>query len=108
MTSEDRDRVSESDLVLPSLRLMAERPNGFISTTDLIAELEQVFNPKGRDAQIIEGRSDTYFSQKVRNLISHRHSENSFIANGYAEYDDARRGLRITDDGRELLRRLGG
>ncbi len=101
-------RICESDLVLPALRLMAERPGGFIGTSDLIAELAEVFNPTGMDAQIIPGRSDTYFSQKVRNLVSHRNAANSFIANGYAEYVGRRRGLRITDAGRELLERLGG
>ncbi len=102
------ERVHETDLVVPALRLMAEQPGGFIATSDLIVELESVFNPAGRDAEIIPGRSDTYFSQKVRNLISHRHNENSFIHNGYAEYDEQRHGLRITDAGRRLLRQLGG
>ena len=101
-------RVRESDLVLPALRLMAGRPNGFISTADLIAELAEVFNPTGLDAQLLDGRSDTYFSQKVRNLISHRNSAGSLIANGYAEYDQKTEGLRITDEGRKLLARLGG
>jgi len=100
--------VHESDLVLPTLRLLSERPDGFIRTANLIGELEDVFNPSGHDAQIIVGRADTFFSQKVRNLISHRNSPNSFIANGYAEYVHRRRGLQITDAGRQLLRRLNG
>jgi hypothetical protein len=101
-------RITESDLVSPALRLAAERPDGFISTSDLVSELENIFNPGGRDAEIIDGRSDTFFSQKVRNMISHRYSSNSFIYNGYADYDEERRGLRITDVGRELLRKLSG
>lgn len=100
--------VHESDLVLPTLRIMSERPDGFITTADLIPELEDIFNPSGHDAQIIAGRADTYFSQKVRNLVSHRNSPNSFIANGYAEYISRRRGLRILDAGRELLKKLNG
>jgi hypothetical protein len=108
MTDTREGRVRESDLVLPSLRLMSERPNGFITTSDLIAELEAVFNPSGRDAEIIPGRTDTYFSQKVRNLISHRNTENSFIKNGFADHDEADKGLRITDAGRKLLKTLGG
>lgn len=106
MTNHNGERVHETDLVIPALRLAAEREDGFISTAHLIRELEALFNPTGRDAEIIEGRSDTYFTQKVRNLISHRHSENSFIANGYAEYDRRRRGIRITDAGRRLLGQL--
>ncbi len=101
-------RVHESDLVVPALRLMSERTGGFITTTALIKELEALFNPSGKDAEIIRGRSDTYFSQKVRNLISHKGAENSFIRNGYAEHIASRRGLRITEEGRALLKRLNG
>lgn len=108
MPAIDGERVTEPDLVIPALRIMSTRPDGFILTSDLIVELEHVFNPTGRDAEIIPGRSDTYFSQKVRNLISHRTNANSFISNGYADYDDERRGLSITESGRDLLRRLGG
>jgi hypothetical protein len=100
------ERITEADLVIPSLRLMAERSDGFISTSDLITELEDIFEPAGVDAEMLEGRSDTYFSQKVRNLISHRRSSNSFIQNGYASYDEDRRGLSITEAGRALLRQL--
>jgi hypothetical protein len=99
-------RIAETDLVVPALRLASERPNGEISTAALITELEEMFNPTGRDAEIIAGRHDTHFSQKVRNLISHRNSPSSFIANGYAEYTGD--GIRITDQGRQLLRNLGG
>ena len=100
--------MHEADLVSPTLRLLAERKDGFIVTSELIGELTALFNPTGKDAEIIEGRSDTFFSQKVRNMISHRNSSNSFIANGYAEYDSKRHGLRITTGGRELLGKLNG
>lgn len=108
MTESKDGRVCESDLVLPALRLAASRKDGFIETSDLILELQDLFNPSGRDAEIIPGRSDTFFSQKVRNLVSHRKGENSFIANGYAEYDAKRRGLRITEPGVKLLKTLNG
>ncbi len=100
--------VHEGDLVMPTLRLLSEESDGFMGTADLIGELEDVFNPSGHDAQIISDRSDTYFTQNVRNLISHRNQQNSFITYGYADYDGRRRGLRITEVGRELLRRLHG
>lgn len=101
-------RISERDLAVPSLGIMSSRPDGFITTTDLIGELEDIFAPHGVDAEIIPDRSDTYFSQKVRNMISHRTSGSSFIYNGFADYDETRRGLRITDAGRSLLAKLGG
>jgi hypothetical protein len=100
--------VHESDLVLPALRFMTESPNGFIETSNLIIRLEELFAPSGKDAEIIEGRSDTFFSQKVRNLISHRTTKKSFIANGFAKYDEKRHGLEVTDSGRALLKQLNG
>src|SRR5205814_10462384 len=101
-------RICESDLVLPALRLMAERKDGFIATAELIRELEALFNPQGRDAEIIEDRADTFFSQKVRNLVSQRQGDNNFIANRFSEYDSKKHGLRITDAGKKLLKSLNG
>jgi hypothetical protein len=104
----DPDRIAESDLVLPTLRLAASCSRGFISTSDLICELEELFEPAGDDAEILGSRTDSRFSQKVRNLVSHRESENSFIRNGYAQYDAVRRGIQITEQGRDLLKKLNG
>lgn len=101
--------IPESALVIPALRFAVERKNGEITTSELIKELTNLFQPSGKDAEIIEGRQDTHFSQKVRNLVSHREGERSFIANGYAEYFGPNPGgIRITDAGRALLKQLGG
>lgn len=65
------DRIEEKDLKLPALFLIEQK--GGISTSELIDELTEIFQPKGEDAKILESRSDTKFSQKVRNLVgSHR------------------------------------
>ena len=104
------DGISEVDLVIPALRL-AEEVGGRISTSDLIKKLTDLFQPTGKDAEIISGRRDTYFSQKVRNLISHRDGSDNFIANGFAEYysnGSHNGGIIITDMGRKLLKQLGG
>ncbi len=106
MKQEEQGRVRESDLVLPGLRVMSERQDGFISTTELIQELEELFNPTGKDAEIIDGRSDTFFSQKVRNMISHKDSPHNMIAKGYAEHDAEKEGLLITNEGRAFLASL--
>lgn len=100
------ERVKESDLVLPALRLMTERPDGFITTADLISGLEQVFQPAGQDAKIIDGRNDSHFSQKVRNLVSHRASPSNFICKGYADYLSDREGLQITPQGKALFEKI--
>jgi hypothetical protein len=98
-----RVRVTESDLVLPTLEVLAVAPNRFLGTSDLIRELTGIFQPTGADAGILQGRNDTYFSQKVRNMISHRESPTSFIRNGLVKYDATRRGLQITEAGLRLL-----
>jgi hypothetical protein len=96
-------RVRERDLIIPSLQLADNRPGGFITTTDLIGELEAVFQPEGDDAAQLDNRNDTRFSQKVRNLISHRESGNSMFTRGYAIYMADREGIKITEAGRHFL-----
>ena len=91
------DRITESELVLPSLYLMSLSPNGCINTTELIRMLTQIMKPQGLDAQILNNRSDTYFSQKVRNLKSH----DTLTRYGYASYSDG--SYYITDNGRQLV-----
>jgi hypothetical protein len=98
--------ISEPELVAPALELLSQQDDGFLRTSDLIGSRAVRFPPHGKDAEIAINRSDTYFSQKVRNLVSHRYSPNSFIHRGLAEYDRRRRGLRITAVGREALAQL--
>ena len=90
-------RITESELVLPSLYLMTLNAQGSISTSELIQLLTQILKPKGVDAQILSNRSDTYFSQKVRNLKSH----DTLTKYGYANYKSGF--YTITDKGRELV-----
>lgn len=100
-SNEPELRVTEAQLTVPTLELAELRPDGYISTSDLIVELGRIFHPSGQDAAILDSRSDTYFSQKVRNMISHRTTPGSFIAQGLAEYTGD--GIRITDAGRAFL-----
>jgi hypothetical protein len=94
--------VSEPDLTLPTLRLLSLAPGGFLTTAQLIAALTEEFKPTGRDAEIIDNRHDTHFSQKVRNMISHR--QHNFISEGLADYQESPGGLAITSAGRAHLR----
>jgi hypothetical protein len=75
-----------------------------MATNDIIARLTELFAPSGKDSKILERRSDIYFSQKVRNMISHRDQPSSFIHQGLAHYE--RHGLRISDQGRLTVRAL--
>lgn len=96
-------RIRERDLIIPALRAAAGRPNGEITTSDLIDVLTAEFQPEGQDAQILDGRKDTYFSQKVRNLVSHKESFTSMFAKGYAVHVPESESIRITDAGRAFL-----
>ena len=89
-------RITESQLILPGLYLMNAN-GGEISTSSLIKGLTNIMHPTGQDAQILSGRRDTYFSQKVRNLKSH----DSFESKGLAVYNDGR--FRITSKGRKYI-----
>lgn len=89
-------RIEEKILILPALYIIKRR--GQATTSDLIEELTIVFNPSGEDAEILAGRSDTKFSQKVRNLVSHRDSNNMAV------YTDFKNGIyKLTEKGDNYL-----
>ncbi|MBR2101992.1 MAG: HNH endonuclease [Prevotella sp.] len=86
-------RITESQLVLPALYLMYKSKDGIITTSELISKLTQIMRPTGMDAEILAGRTDTYFSQKVRNLKSH----DTLVKRDFASnYED---GFRLTTAG---------
>ena len=90
---------TESQLVLPALEAMSLTPRGYISTSELIRVLESKMTPSGYDAEILDGRRDTHFSQKVRNLKSNRR----LLRYGWALYVDG--GFVITPKGRSYVSR---
>lgn len=61
---------TEKQLISPALYVIYKNPG--IKMEKIIVELQKALKPSGKDAQIAKNRSDTYFSQKVRNLKSHR------------------------------------
>lgn len=101
--SEDRRPVDlRTDLWKFALLVMATRPDGVISTSDMISELPKFIHvPEGSQA-ILAGRNDNKFSQIVRNLKSHKTSKSNFIFLGYAE--DVPNGFKITQKGREFVK----
>jgi hypothetical protein len=103
-----RGRISEADLLVPTLEILSKQPTGSMTTSDLIVELESILKPDGEDAEILEGRHDTRFSQIVRNMVSHKEAPGNIIAEGFAEHLGARIGLKITDAGRAHLKHSGG
>lgn len=94
-------RITETELMLPALYLM-KLNGGTITTSDLIKKLRDIMKPVGEDLQILSGRSDDKFSQKVRNLRAH----GTFERFGYAEYKGAARNgyVEISSDGKAHLK----
>ena len=90
------ERITESELVLPSRYLMYIKGTP-VKTSELIKLLEQLLHPEGKDMEILNKRRDTYFSQKVRNLKSHdTHSKLGVATNVYG-------GFMITPYGKMYL-----
>ena len=90
------ERISENQLIIPSLKVFSRRKEG-TTTSELIDILTEIMQPKGKDAEIIPGRNDTYFSQKVRNLRSH----STFERDNLAEYKNEK--YYITEKGLDFL-----
>ncbi len=72
-----------------------------LPTSDLNKECTGLFQPTGEDAEILAGRNDTKFSQKVRNLVAHYTLEKR----GYVTYDRSSRNNlhEITQQGQQCL-----
>lgn len=70
---------SESDLIPKALEIIRESSDG-IDMSSLIRKLREKINPSGSDTEILQNRSDDKFSQKVRNLKSHKTLEKKKLA----------------------------
>lgn len=93
---------SESDLIIPTLTLLSEHEREGITTSLLIKLLQDELDVSDEDLRILKGRNDTHFSQKVRNLVSHR----TLVNKGLATYSsEQKNGLhKITEAGKQYLR----
>ena len=62
---------TEDQLIFPSLKIINNSKYG-IPTSELIKNLREELQPNGEDLKILINRNDDKFSQKVRNLRSHK------------------------------------
>lgn len=60
---------SEDQIAKVAVKIIGN--NRGIRTSELIDEARRIMKPDGEDLEILEGRNDDKFSQKVRNLKSH-------------------------------------
>src|SRR6185295_9997610 len=96
---------SESDLVIPVLTSISSKKEG-ITTSELIEHLTENLEPTGKDLKILKNRKDTHFSQKVRNIVSHRKTtKKGIFSRGFAKYEKiGRNGLfKITPLGSRYI-----
>jgi hypothetical protein len=93
---------SERDLILPALDIIKQKPG--IATSDLIVELMEILVPNGVDLEILAGRSDTKFSQKVRNLVSHHTIDQKGLGYIHSEVQGRNWYHTITPDGENYLK----
>ena len=91
-------KYSEKQLIIPALLELYISENKSMSTTKLIASLIKRLNPDGDDMEILFGRNDTRFSQKVRNLISHKSLYPAFV-----DYDAKNHMIKINENGIKYL-----
>lgn len=70
---------SEKDLIIPTLNILSRSPSG-LKTEDLIPILTEELGPEWDDLTILSWRKDNKFSQKVRNLNSHKTLEKKWLA----------------------------
>ena len=66
------EKVTDYNLIAPALSTINLEENNIISTSKLINNLRTSSSIPETEKQILKNRSDDKFSQKIRNLISHR------------------------------------
>jgi len=91
-----------ADLWKYALLIMSVRPEGEISTSDIIAEMPGYVHLSEEHVTANASRKDSKFSQLVRNLKSHKNTKTNFIYQGYAQ--DIPGGFKITRKGLDFVR----
>lgn len=74
---------SEQEIMEVAIKVLEEY--GELNTTELKEVLNDIMNPSGEDLEINKNRNDTKFDQKVRNMISHRDSNDLYKYFNYSK-----------------------
>lgn len=97
---------TEEEIRNEVMKELLAAPGCKLTTSELISRLSKRLPLTGKDAQIATGRSDTYFSQKVRNIVSHRRQGTGLEARGLVDYDPYDESLTLTKQGRSYASKL--
>jgi len=98
-------RISEDDLLLPMLIELANSPDDWLSTSQLIEKLTLAMKPADEEAETLEDRTGAGIAEVVGSMISHQDSPGKIIREGYAEHVND--GFKITEAGHKYLQRKG-
>ena len=101
-TSQPVEIDLRADLWKYALLIMSVRPEGRVSTSDMIAEMPGYVSLSDEHVAANASRKDSKFSQLVRNLKSHKTTKTNFIYQGYAQ--DVPGGFQITQKGMNFVR----
>jgi len=74
---------TEQEIMEVAIKVLEE--HGELNTTELKEILNDIMQPSGQDLQINKNRNDTKFDQKVRNMISHRDSNDLYKYFNYSK-----------------------
>lgn len=99
-------RYTEAQIRKEACKELLNSPGQTLSTSKLIIRLEARMTPVGKDAAVAGERNDTYFSQKVRNLVCHRRQSTGLEARGIADYDKPSASWTLTPRGRSYASNL--
>ena len=90
------EKVTDYNLIGPALSTINLEENNIISTSKLINNLRTSSNIPESEKQILKNRSDDKFSQKIRNLISHKVLEKYNLAKS------SKNKIELTNHGKRL------
>lgn len=107
MAKIQNNQVSEAELGLAVLRVLATRPHGEASIAELVKEVPQYLKlPPADMAQSPTRQNEQIWEQRVRNLKSHDKTEGNILREGYATHT-GKGTYQISDAGRRYLSSKG-
>jgi seryl-tRNA synthetase len=95
-------RVSERQVSLAVLEYLAQSVSGEATVAELRQKLPSIIEMGAADFEASESRpGEPRWFQQIRNIVSHRNVDGSFISDGLLSYDGSGV-IRITDKGRHI------
>jgi hypothetical protein len=102
-------KLTEADMTLPVLRLLAAAPGGTMPMAQIKSELEPVLTFSAEDLAPSNSRPpEPTWRQIVGNITSHHAVGGNIIHEGLVEYISKMEGLKITGLGLAYLKKHGG